>query len=368
MGYTEFGVNHPSARKVWGKELMSEVAKAMFYNKFMGQDENAIVKVQTELNKAAGDKITVDLVRKLNGWGAEGDTTLEGTDYMEALDFFNDSVLINQLRKGTQSKGKMSEQRVPHNVRIKGRDALKIWWAEVYDELIMMYLAGARGVDTSFKASLAFTGFAGNALSTPDNLIYSGDATSSDDLDSSDKMSLSMVERGLAMAETMDPMIRPILINGEKKFVLLMHTFDAFNLRTSTSENDWLQIQKEAGDRGKKNKVYSNALGEYADVILHKSRNVVRFDDYGSTANLPASRSLFLGAHAGIIAWGKAGGPSKMDWNEKLFDMGNSLGISAGSIFGTKRSTYVDENGENGVDFGSIAIDSYCKDPNAAAA
>ena len=364
MSATEFGVNHPSARKVWGKDCMVETGKSMFFNSYMGTGDNVPIKVQTELNKAAGDKITVELVRKLSGWGAEGDNTLKDTNFEEAMDFFNDALFINQLRKSTKSKGKMSEQRVPHNIRQKGRNALQLWWSEVYDELIMMYLAGARGIDASFKASLAFTGFAGNALSAPDNQVYAGNATGADDVDSSDTMSLDVVERCVAKAETLDPMIRPIVVNGEKKWLLLMHTFDAYNLRTSTTTNDWVDIQKHAGMRGGKNKVYKNSLGEYADVILAKHRNVIRFNTYGATGALPASRSLFMGAHAGIIAWGKGGNKNRMNWFEELDDRGNALAIATGSIFGVKRSTYVDEDGANGLDFGLIAVDSYCKDPN----
>lgn len=361
---TEFPVNHPSARKRWGKDLAVETLKSQYWSKFMGSGEDDIIKIQNELKNKAGDKITVELVRKLSGDGVEGDSTLEGSQAEEGLDFFHDAVFVDQRRKSTLNKGKMSDQRVPHDIRLKGRSALKTWWSEDYDEQIMMYLAGARGIDPSYKVALDWTGRAGNPLTPPDRLIYGGDASGKADLDASDIMHLSMLERLVAFAETTDPMIRPVKIQGEKKYILLVHTFQAYQLRTGTSENDWLEIQKATGERGKKNKVYRNALGEYADCIMHKHRNVVRFSDYGAGGDLPAARALFLGAHAGIIAWAKNGNINRMNWYEEEVDRGNALAIAASAIYGTKRTVYTDKEGANPIDYGVIAVDTYCKDPN----
>jgi N4-gp56 family major capsid protein len=228
------------------------------------------------------------------------------------------------------------------------------------DEEIMCYLAGARGIDTSFHQATSWTGRANNTLTAPDSshIIYCGDATGKADMDSADKMDLSVIERLVAKAETLDPMIQPFMINGTKKFVLLMHTFQAFDLRTGVTENDWLTIHK-ATDRGSSSLMYKNALGEYADVILHKHRNVIRFSDYGASGTVPAGRALFLGAQAGLIAYGQNAGPQRYSWNEETDDRGNALAITAGTIFGIKKSRY------NSQDFGVVAVDAYCKDPNA---
>jgi len=144
-----------------------------------------------------------------------------------------------------------------------------------------------------------------------------------------------------------------------------MHTWQAFQMRTSTSENDWLAIQK-AAQRGDGARFYKNSLGEYSDVVLHKHRSVIRFDDYGAAGTLPAARALFLGAQAGICAYGRGfdGGGGDMknmrySWNEEKADRGNKLAITAGLIFGIKKARY------NSKDFGVIAVDTYCADPNA---
>lgn len=364
MADTEFGVNHPLAVQRWSTSLGVEAAKSQYFSKFMGMGDDALIKVKTELEKNAGDKITVGLRGKLSGDGAEGDEKIEGTDAEEALNFFDDFLFIDQRRKGTRSKGKMSEQRVPYNLRKQGRDALSTWFAEDFDEMIMMYLAGARGINADFHVRPDWTGRAGNALQAPDkaHLIYGGDASGKADVTADDVMGLMLVERLVALAETLDPMMLPFVVEGEKKHVLLMHTYQAYAMRTATSDNDWLAIQKAAGARGDKNLVYRNAMGEYADVVLHKHRNVIRFADYGSGGDVAAARALFLGAQAGMIAYGGSTKANRFSWNEETDDRGNKLAITAGCIYGSKKSRY------NGKDFGVVAVDTACHNPNVQAA
>lgn len=361
MGATEFELGNTLAVQRWSLSLAREAEVRQYFRKFMGIGPDALIKVQTELNKKAGEKITVALRMKLAGDGIEGDHVIEGTSAEEALTFYNDALFIDQRRKGTKSKGKMSEQRVLFDLRTEGRDALAMWFAEDYDQQIMCYLAGARGVDTSFHVGTSWTGRASNSLQTPDasHIIYGGTASSKITVTSSDKMDLNIVERLTAKAETSDPMIQPFMINGEKHFVLLMHTFQAFDLRTSTSSNDWVEITKMAGVRGDKNNLFLNALGSYGGVIMHKHRNVIRFSDYGSGSAYEAARALFLGAQAGMIAWGGGSSYGRFTWNEEKDDRGNALAITAGCIYGVKKSRY------NSADFGVIAVDTYAADPNA---
>lgn len=363
MGQTAFGVNHALARKHWSNDLAVEAEVRQYFRKFMGKGDNTIIKTKTELSKEKGDKITVGIRMKLSGDGIEGDNIIEGTTAEEAIDFYDDALLIDQRRKGTKSKGKMSEQRVPYNIRLIGRDALSTWYGEDYDQQTMIYLAGARGVATNFHVPTTFTGRAGNTVTAPDSThqIYGGTATSKATIASTSKMTLSIIEKLIAKAETLDPMIQPVSIGGDKKFVLLMHTWQAYSMRTATTDNDWMDISKAAGSRGGKNPVYQNSLGEYADVIMHKHRNVIRFDDYGSGSDVAAARALFLGTSAGMIAWGGAqNGVGRYSWNEEFDDRGNALAITAGAIYGVKQSIF------NSKTFGLIAVDTACADPNAA--
>ncbi len=359
MGETEFELGNALAVQRWSAELDRETPKKMYFRKFMGTSHDNMVVVKSELNKKAGEKITFGLKMKLSGDGVEGDNIIEGTSAEEALSFYNQSLFVNQRRKGTKSKGRMSEQRVPYNMRREGRDSLSTWYAEDADEQMMMYLAGLRGIDSVFHVGLSWSGRANNSLTNANsaNLIYGGDATSPGTLAEEDTMVLSIVDRLLAKLETMDPAVNPFTISGEKKYVLLMHIWQAYTLRKSVSSNDWIDIHKNTD--GSNSLIYKNALGEYNGMILHKHRNVIRMDTTISTYAVDSARALCLGAQSGIIAWGGSGGAGRYTWHEEEVDRGNALVITAGTIYGCQRTIY------NSKSFGLIAVDTFCTDPNA---
>jgi len=359
MASTEFALGDALAVQRWSAELDRETPKKMYFRKFMGNSRDNMIVVKSELSKKAGEKITFGLKMKLSGDGIEGDNIIEGTSAEEALSFYSQSLFVDQRRKGTKSKGRMSEQRVPYNMRREGRDSLATWYAEDYDEQIMLYLAGLRGIDSSFHVGTSWTGRANNTLTAAnsDNLIYGDDATSPATLAATDTMELPIIDRLLAKLETMDPAVNPFTVKGEKKYVLLMHIWDAYNLRNATSANDWIDIHKNTDSA--KSLIYQNALGEFNGMILHKHRNVIRMDTTITTYAVEASRSLCLGAQAGIIAWGGAGGAGRYTWNEEKDDRGNALAITAGTIYGCQRTIY------NSKSFGLIAVDCACSDPNS---
>ena len=351
MALTEFGVSHALAVKRWSTSLAVEAAKKMYWGKFIG----SVITRLNDLEKNAGDKITHGLRMKIRGAGVTGDGTLEGNE--EALTYYDDAVLIDQLRHAVRSKGKASEQRVPYDMRATAREALATWWAERFDELLFVYLSGARGVDTTLTLPLGFTSFAGNSLNAPDaaHIQYAGGLAKAT-ITSASIFTLSEIDSLVEKAETVDPMIQPIMVGGEKKYVLLLHPYQVTDLRQNTNTGQWVDIQKAAAaSQGSGNPIFTGALGEYNGVVMHSHRNVVRFSDYGAGGALPAARALFLGAQAAVLAFGNGGGRTvaRYSWKEELFDYGNQLGVAAGSIFGVKKSVF------NSKDFGVIALDTY---------
>jgi N4-gp56 family major capsid protein len=351
MALTEFGVNHALAVKRWSTSLAVEAAKKMYFGKFIG----SIIEKKTDLEKNAGDKVTYGLRMKLRGAGVTGDNTLEGNE--EALVYYDDAILIDQLRHAVRSKGKASEQRVPYDMRKQAREGLATWWAERFDELLFVYLSGARGVDTTYTLPIGFTSFAGNSLSAPDAAhIQYADNLAKATITTAAKLDLAEIDGLVEKAQTVDPMIQPIMVDGEKHYILMIHPYQATDLRINTNTGQWLDIQKAAAAKlGTGSPIFVGGAGMYNNVVIHVHRNVVRFSDYGAGGNLPAARALFLGAQAGAIAFGNGGGEtvSRYSWKEELFDYGNQLGVAAGSMFGIKKSIF------NSKDFGVIALDTY---------
>ena len=354
---TDFPLNDPLAVQRWETSLDYEAEILSYFRKFMGKGPNNMVVIREHLEKAAGEKITVGLAMKLAGDGIEGDNIIKNTEAEEAITTHNDTLFINQRRKGTKSKGKMSEQRVPYPMRKLGRDKLAIWESEDIDQQIMMYAAGrvhgGSTLNPGYHVLTSWAGRANNDLTVPNSThqFYAGSATGQADLTSADKLKPKEVEKLVARAKVTDPMIQPIMHNAANKFILLMHTFSAFDLRTGYSTGDWGDIRKNTD--GKESLIYKDALGEIGGVILHEHRGVIRY----AGDNVTVGRNLFLGAQAVMIAYGGGGGQNKYTWFEEYDDRGNALSITVGLIYGVSEITY------NSKRFGMFAFDAACADP-----
>jgi N4-gp56 family major capsid protein len=245
------------------------------------------------------------------------------------------------------------------------------WWARLFDETIFMYASGARGVAADFIEDTDFTGYAGNSFVAPDtmHLMYGGVATSKATVASTDKMTLTAIDKAKTKANTMGggvtgiPRIQPCMIEGEERYVCVMHDFQEYDLRVNTGTGGWLDLQKAmAAAVGKDNPIMKGGLGMHNGVVLHSHRNVIRYSDYGAGTNVAAARALFLGRQAAVVAFGSPGTGLRFDWNEEMEDRGNQVVITTSSIFGVKKTAYTIAGTSR--DFGLISIDTAAADPN----
>ena len=350
MATTEYGVNDALAVKLWAKKLFQEALKKTYASKFMGSGSDSLIQIKGETSKSAGDRITVGLRMQLSGDGVQADGTLEGSE--EALTTYSDNVLINQLRHAVRSAGKMSEQRVPFSVREEARMGLEDWWANRIDTWFFNQVCGyTPQTDTRYTGNNSITG------PDSDHRVFStGTADETVQADSTKIMTLAMIDKAVEKAKTLSPMIRPLMINGEEKYVMFLHPYQVYDLRTSSSTGQWLDIQKAAmaGSRASESPIFKGSLGEYNGVILHESTRVTN-GVHSSTgaAQTSVRRAVFCGAQAAVIAYGKDSSGGEMSWVEELFDYGNQLGVSAGMIAGLKKTVF------NSKDFGVITASTY---------
>lgn len=363
MANTQFGVNHPLAVKLFSKKLFYEALKATWFKKFLGKSSDSVIQLNPEL-KNTGDKLTYGLRMLLSGDGVQGDATLEGNE--EALTFYSDSILLNQLRHAVRSDGKMSEQRVPYSMREEARQGLSDWLADRLDASFMNQIAGnTNQSDTKFSGN--------NSTSAPDNdhwLLATGVAGTDNEssLSASSVFSLTLIDKAVVKAKTISPEIRPIKINGEDKLVMFIHPYQHFQLRTNTNTAQYMDIQKAAiqGGQISKNPIYTGAIAEYNGVILHESvrvpwgdaatQSLARVDTDLGVSNV--ARAIVCGAQAGCLCTGRQTSEGlDSTWREELFDYGNQLGVAGGLIYGLKKSVFNDD------DFATIAVSTYSPAP-----
>lgn len=367
MAQTVIPFGDPKAAKKWSASLAVDINKKSYFGKkFIGTSDNSVFQRKTELEQDAGDRISFDLSVQLRGEATYGDNRLEGKE--ESLKFYTDEVILDQARKAVSAGGRMTRKRTPHNLRQIAKNRLSDYWARFMDELMFMYLAGARGINADFLFPLDYAGHAGNAFQAPDSqhILYGGDATSKATITAADTMSRELVERAATNATMMqaeDPdtaNMMPINVEGEEHYVIVMSPYQAHDLRTE-SGSEWLDIQRAAAAaEGKKNPIFKGGLGMINNVVLHSHRNAIRFNDYGTGSDVPASRAVFMGRQAGAVAFGSAGG-MRFEWKEETKDYGNEPTVSSGCIFGIKKTRF------NNRDFGTVALDTAAANPNAQA-
>lgn len=383
MARTIIGLNDPKAVRRYSAFLAVDVGRTSYFNKkFMGVGIEAQTPIQVlpHLENDAGDQISYDLVLQLKMQPVEGDNTLEGKE--EDLKMYTDNVYIDQARGGVNTGGRMTRKRTIHDLRKVARARQSEWWARIFDELFFLYLSGGFRTSGSGAASFAnadytyptgYAGFANNAFFAPDSEHQVFGATGGTPaanfaaLTANHKVDLALIDRLVARAEVLGggvteiPSLEPLKIDGEDTYVLLMHPWQAYDLRTNTSTGQWLDIQKAAaGAEGQKNPIYKGGLGKYNDVVLHKHKAVLRRTD-GGAGSVAVARALFLGRQAGVVAFGSPGTGLRFDWNEESRDNGNQAVITTGSIFGVKKTRFSINSVER--DFGVIAVDTAAANP-----
>lgn len=379
MATTAYGVNHPQAVKVWAKKLFVEALKATKFNRFVGTTASSVVQRRTELSKGPGDRIRIGLRVQMTGSGILGDAVLEGNE--ESLTTYTDDVYIDQLRHASRTAGKMTQQRVPFDIREESMEALRDWWADRMDIAFFNQIGGATvqvvgpnftSVTVSGNNQVQYTGnqvaIAPTALT---NIVIAGyggagdQSTTEGSLSATTTHNLTLrdIDRMVAKAKTASPMIRPIKINGEDKYVLFIHPYQTLALRGGTATGQYVDIQKAAmtGGQVTNNPLYTGALGEYNGVILHEDVRCPPTQASGGTGITTTSgnayRSIFCGAQAASFAVGQDNADAAMNWVEELFDYGNQIGIEAGMIFGLKKMVF------NSIDFATIVCTSYSAAP-----
>lgn len=328
---------------------------------------NAPICVLNDLTKSEGDTVSFDLYMQITGRATFGDDNLEGN--LESLDAYTDEITINQVRKGVDVGGRMTNKRTVNDQRSVARQKLTEWFAQFVDQTCFTNLAGKRGtnpfvlaknVNYAVKDTHEFVDY------DADHIVYGGSATSKASMTAADKMKLSVIDKLIVKASTeggdADKKVRltPLDKNGEDAFIMLLHPYQEHDLRSDTGPSGWLEIQKAAaGAEGLKSPLFKQTLGNYRGVHFKKHKNVVLDNTYGAAGNVETARASFLGRQALVMAFGNASSANlRADWTEKKTDVDdNKQAISGRMMFNAKRPRF------NGQDVNSYAVDTAATKP-----
>ena len=369
MANTTFESSDALTVKKWASALGYDVVYRTELSSMIGTDENSIIHMKNELTKGPGDKITFPLMKKLTGAGFTSREVAEGNG--EALSLYSEDITINELGHvvSIPNEGRsIDTQRIPIKLRQAAKNGLQTWLAERMSQTFFYHVCGYTPINASGGK---YNGH--NTVTAPSSgrqvwrAAGAGETNSADEsIESDDIMTLNMVDHMREMAETLTSPIRPINIEGNYeaggtdisggRYVMYLHPYQVTDLRTSTDTGQWLDIQKAAmmGGQTSKNPIYSDALGEYNNVILKKANHITSGVNSSTGAAITTvKRAVLLGAQAVSLAYGKDGGPTTYNWNEELFDHKRVMEVSTFCIWGMSKNIF-DSN-----DFGVIVGSTY---------
>ena len=351
MAQTNYTVNSAETNKVWAIKTFQEALKSTIAYKFIGNSSDAGIQRRDELKKSSGDRIRVTLRMQLTGAGTQGDGVLEGNE--ESLTTYTDDLLINQIRHAVNCGGVMSNQRVPFSTREEAMMGLRDWWKDRIDQSVINHLVG-----NTIQTNTLYTGNNATLSATSTRIVRPSTYTNDSSLTtaSTDSFTLALIDRAVATAKTVTPMVRPLKVGGQEMYACILHPYQVQNLRASVSGTQWADIQKQrlAGGVDADNPLMTGLLGIYNNTMLYEDSRIPAAINNSGVEVANTRRAAFFGAQAVCLGFGRdTNSETEMSWNEKAFDYDNVLGVKAGMVFGCKKMQF------NSVDFGTIPISTY---------
>lgn len=374
--------------KSWSNMMMDTAPQTAVPDKAQNQTSHTapIVRV-TDLEKTAGDEVSMQLFHQLTGRPTMGDRKIAGRlENMTSSDF---GLKINQGRHGVDAGGKMTQQRTKHNMKATAKTLLTgAYYNKLTDQATTIHLAGARGSvmarDTiiPLASDPEFAEIMVNDVLPPtyDRHFFGGDATSFAGLDSSDLFTLSCVDNMSLWIDELSSPIQPVKFStdgmaDESPFYVLNVTPRQWNSwYTSTSGKDWQAMMAQAINRSKgfDHPVFKGECAMWRNILVRKYAGMpIRFyqgdavtisnnDDAATTTTATAAtnidRAILLGGQALALAYGSKDGGT-FNYHEEPADHGNGTEISISWINGMKKIRFADRLGRMN-DYGVAALDT----------
>lgn len=409
MSYSDTEISAGNIVDQWSAEFFQYGLKNMFFSKFIGApmknlfwagktpgevtiltNPNALIQLKMQLTKKKGDTVTFPRISPLVGHGrvAKPGTLDTGSleDHEEGVTDYEFPVELRDWGHATRDEGPLVRQQAMWDPDRVARTALGLWFAQALDAATYCAMAGLSYTgDSATPADIGGTDLV--TIAAPSRKIVGGmkagtftARTTDAALDDEEYMCLEMIDECVAQAESTEPIIRPIIIDGQPKYLMFLSPGQVRDLRANAGASTaliWSDTMMYAELRGNKNPLFTNAIGSYNNVLLYKyQRCQTRSNETdGDSEDLTvtgtafdtgdilttgvwdetdryAHRALFCGACAAVHAWGK-----KPEFVAKEFDYGRQHGFAVKMLLGIGRPEF------NSVDYGVCVVDTAATSP-----
>lgn len=366
MSVTQFTTSDLQTVKLWSNRIYKDFITDS--GLLAAMIASGVVSKQDKTQNDAGDQVRISFLNRLTQAGLIGDQVATGNE--NALTYFTDDVLINQLRMPVAIPNTMtiSQQRVLYDLP-EDTYQVSMDWMKIRGVVGALYqLAGYTatsfvydGVTYTGTNRLQLTGL--NAAVAPSaNRIFRPNSLTTDqavNADTTATMKFTLIDECEALAETVRPYIRPISETSGIKYHMYVHT------------RQWQQLIQDTTAPIQYRDIFGNLIASgrgdgaiarsmvYSQTEIFKTDKIPNGVDSGTSASLANTRrAVFCGRDAACLALGRGYSDGKETVpgfiiREDTYDIGQIRRIAINGIFGIKKIQF------NSLDNGVIVVPTY---------
>lgn len=322
--------------KQWDDKFFIEYMQENRFSKFMGTDENSVIHVKDSLTKLPGDAIHFALVNKLANAATTGSATLQGNE--ESLVSRSHRLTIEQYRHAVQVPV-FENKKSAIDLRDAAKVALKDWTMEHTRDKIIASLGSINGVayGTASEAEKdawlvdnADRVLFGKLKSNASSLDHSTALATIDNTD--DKLTAVAVSLMKRMALSASPRIRPITVEGGKRFYVMFA--NPLTFRDLGNDSTIIANRRDSNLKMQGIKLFEGGDIEHDGVIVHEIDDIPVLTGVGA-GPINVSPVYLCGAQSVGVGFGKR-------WQsvEDEFDYGDKQGIATRAWYEVNKLTF----------------------------
>lgn len=241
----------------WDTKVRLDAERKEFWNKFEGEEgSNMPIIRRDDFTAAPGDVVHVDVVSRLRGVGVAGETVLKGKE--EKLSFNQFDLKVDWIRHAV-GFNKRGTKRAFINAMKMANSQISTWLAKTKDDETFAQL-----LDKGAQSRLA------TADSASVTTIYPNDATSKATLASDDTMGMAELNKVKFVLGRKHAIPIQTMMDGKQLVEFYGIVMDDIAAEYYL-KNDavWQQMQRDAGLRGEKNRLFTGAFGQANGVVVY---------------------------------------------------------------------------------------------------
>ena len=140
MAILDIQTTHNLTQQQWSNDMFKEHIEELYMQPFMGHGMKAPICIKMELEKSAGDKLTLPKAYLLNqASGVTGSTTLEGKE--QDMEFGDQTLTAEETRNAVRFRLGNGDQRTSINLRDNAREVLLVWKTQETDDKVFSALS-----------------------------------------------------------------------------------------------------------------------------------------------------------------------------------------------------------------------------------